>query len=151
MMTIEQRKQELSLAARAWGLQLAQYYFYIYKCRAGACLAETFWTNRRCRLMKGVALTVALLLATSPALAQTVTQGQASITPREGQASSASSQASTPICQEEMDGTFCTAVGSPSNSGYGLTNGSGGTVGSSAVPTPTPPCGDFPPPAVLCN
>jgi hypothetical protein len=100
--------------------------------------------------MKRVALTVALLLAASPAVAQDFTPGQGTT---HGQASGASSlaPATGTICDEENGGTFCNFIGSPSNGGYGASNGSGGTAGSSSVPTPTPPCGDFPPANELCN
>jgi hypothetical protein len=104
---------------------------------------RTFWRGRRCGPMKRATLIVALLLAATPVAAQ----------PSKEPAPGASSQAPTTgvICQEEIAGTFCNVVGRPSNGGYGLSNGSGGTVGSSSVPTPTPPCGEFPPANELCN
>lgn len=101
--------------------------------------------------MKSAALTVALMLAASPAVAQTVTSQSRDLT--QGASQGASSQGPTTgvICEEEMTATFCNVVGGPSNGGYGASNGSGGTVGSTSVPTPTPPCGEFPPANELCN
>lgn len=99
--------------------------------------------------MKRAALTVALLLTASPAMAQVATsnQGQAAA----GASSNTSSPAPTVICDEEMTGTFCNAIGASTGAGFGLTSGAGGTLGSTAVPTPTPPCSDFPVPAELCD
>jgi hypothetical protein len=48
-----------------------------------------------------------------------------------------------PQTDKALSATFCNVVGSPSNGGFGSTNNSQGTVGSSAVPTPIPPCGNF--------
>lgn len=95
--------------------------------------------------MKQVALIAALLLVATPAGAQVATSS-------ESQNVGTSSQGTAGvICEDEMAGTFCNVVTSPSNGGYGASNGSGGTAGSTAVPTPTPPCGEFPPPNELCN
>jgi hypothetical protein len=102
-------------------------------------ILRTFPLNRRCEAMRLIPLTVALVALTSPAVAQGVTQGDQSIRPTEGQSSPSSSQRPTTdvICIEEISATFCNVVGSPSNGGFGSTNGSQGTVGSSAVPTPS--------------
>src|SRR5580658_9547767 len=99
--------------------------------------------------MRLIPLTVALVALTSPAVAQGVTQGGET----EGQSSPFSSHGSTTdvICREEISATFCNVVGSPSNGGFGSTNNSQGTVGSSAVPTPIPPCGNFWPAAEQCD
>jgi hypothetical protein len=98
--------------------------------------------------MRLIPLTVALVALTSPAVAQGVTQDDRSIPPTEGQSSPSSSQGpiTDVICREEISATFCNVVGSPSNGGFGSANNSQGTVGSSAVPTPIPPCGNFWPP-----
>jgi hypothetical protein len=118
--------------------------------------------------MKAVAWTIVLLVAAnSPAAAQAVT-GQGTVAPGEGLTTGATSQGTTSqgaasqgstsqapttgtICEDLMAGTFCNVVGGASNGGYGASNGSGGTVGSASVPTPTPPCGEFPPADELCN
>ena len=96
--------------------------------------------------MRLIQLTVALAALTSPALAQGITQP-------EGQSSPSSSHGPTTdvICIEEISATFCNVVGSPSNGGFGSTNNSQGTVGSSAVPTPIPPRGNFWPAAEQCD
>jgi hypothetical protein len=109
--------------------------------------------RRRCLPMKSAALTVALVLAASPALAQAVTSQSSDLTQGASLTQGTSSQGPTTgvVCEEEMTATFCNVVGGPSNGGYGASNGSGGTVGSTSVPTPTPPCGDFPPANELCN
>ena len=98
--------------------------------------------------MKKLAFVAALLLAASPVAAQVATSnGQeasgegalsaAAAAATSGQASSGVSSGNAgSFCEDEMTGTFCTSVGAPSNGGFGLTNGSGGTVGSSAPPTP---------------
>jgi hypothetical protein len=116
-------------------------------------ILRTFGLNRRCEAMRLIALTVALVPLTSAAVAQGVTQGDQSIRPTEGQSSPSSSQGPTTgvICREEISATFCNVVGSPSNGGFGSTSGAQGTVGSSADPTPTPPCGNFWPPAEQCD
>jgi hypothetical protein len=99
--------------------------------------------------MRLIALTFALVALTSPAVAQGVSQRDET----EGQSSPSSSQGPTTdvICREEISATFCNVVGGPSNGGFGSTSGAQGTVGSSAVPTPIPPCGNFWPPAEACD
>jgi hypothetical protein len=86
-----------------------------------------------------VPLTVALVALTSPAVAQ----GDQSIRSTEEQSSPPSSNFPTTdvICREEINATFCNVVGSPSNGGFGSTNNSQRTVGSSAVPSPLPRVG----------
>ena len=103
--------------------------------------------------MRLVPLTVALVALASPAVAQSVTQRDQSVA-NEGQSSSLSSSSGPTtgvICIEEISATFCNVVGSPSNGGFGSTSGAQGTVGSSAVPTPIPTCGDFWPPGEQCD
>ena len=85
--------------------------------------------------MRLIPLTVALIALTSPAVAQGVTQP--------GEQSSSHFPTTDAICREEISATFFNVVGSPSNGGFGSTSGAQGTVGSSAVPTPIPPCGNF--------
>jgi hypothetical protein len=111
--------------------------------------------------MKQVVLTIALLLAASPAASQVgaqreevITLGaqrEEVITPSEGAPSSSQVPTTGVICEQMMVATFCNVVTSPSTGGYGSSSGAGGTVGSSSVPTPTPPCGEFPPANELCN
>jgi hypothetical protein len=98
--------------------------------------------------MRLIALTVGLVALASPAIAQ----GDQSIRPTEGQSSPSSQGPTTDvICREEISATFCNVVGSPSNGGFGSTNNSQGTVGSSAGPTAIPPCGNFWPAAEQCD
>src|ERR1700733_13109091 len=99
--------------------------------------------------MRLIPLTVALVALTPQAVAQGVTQRDET----EGQSSQSSSHFPTTdvICREEISATFCNVVGSPNNGGFGSTNNAQGTVGSSAVPTPIPPCGNFWPAAEQCD
>jgi hypothetical protein len=98
--------------------------------------------------MRLIPLTIALVALTSAAVAQ----GDQSVRTTEGQSSPSSSGPTTDvICREEISATFCNVVGSPSNGGFGSTNNSQGTVGSAAVPTPIPPCGNFWPAAEACD
>lgn len=103
--------------------------------------------------MRLFAVTLALVILITPAAAQVVTQRDRSAFQAEGQSSPSSSPGPTTgvICQEEVDATFCNAVGSPSNWGFGATSGAQGTVGSPAVPTPIPACGNFWPPGEQCD
>jgi hypothetical protein len=103
--------------------------------------------------MKKLALVAALILAASPAAAQVATSNAQELS---GQELSGEGALPAPlqapvtgvICEEEMTATFCNVPTAPSNGGY--SSGSV-TVGSSAPPASTPPCGDFPPPNELCN
>jgi hypothetical protein len=118
--------------------------------------------------MKILALTVSLLLMSSPIAAQqrveqalgTGGQVNNSILPNNGL-----------ICVEEMVATFCNQPTGPNTAGYGsstassgsnATSGSGAASGSSAgsgvgasssgiSTTSIPSCGAFPPPNELCN
>jgi hypothetical protein len=116
-------------------------------------MLRTFALNERYEAMRLIPLTVVLVALTFPAVAQDVILRDQSISPTEGQASPSSSHGPTTdvICREEISATFCNVVGSPSNGGFGSSNGSQGTVGSSAVPTPIPPCGNFWPAAEQCD
>jgi hypothetical protein len=105
---------------------------------------RTFPLNGRCEAMRLIPLTAALVALTSPALAQGVTQP-------DQPPSSSHFPTTDVICREEISATFCNVVGGPSNGGFGSTNNSQGTVGSSAVPTPIPPCGNFWPAAEQCD
>ena len=97
--------------------------------------------------MRLFALIVALVISTLPTVAQDVTQADNGVT--EGQ--SHPGPPTDVICREEVSATFCNVVVSPSNGGFGATNGAQGTAGSSAVPTPIPHCGDFWPAAEQCD
>jgi hypothetical protein len=97
--------------------------------------------------MRLFTLTVALVVLTSPAVAQGVTQSDNGIP--EGQ--SHPGPPTDVICREEISATFCNVVAGPSNGGFGATNGAQGIAGSSAVPTPIPHCGDFWPAAEQCD
>jgi hypothetical protein len=124
-------------------------------------------TSRVEPAMKILALIVALLVTSSPVVAQQQvekalgTGGQIndSILPNNGL-----------VCVEEMVATFCNQPTGPNTAGYGsstassgssATSGTGAASGSSAgsgvgasgsgVNTSIPPCGAFPPPNELCN
>jgi hypothetical protein len=106
----------------------------------------------RLKLLSFIAV---LAVTASPLAAQTSgSSGEGTNTLRGGQFNSQSSQssqsqgsASGVICAEEMTGTFCNTVTSPSTGGYGASSSS---VGSSTA-TPIPACGTLPPADELCN
>jgi hypothetical protein len=100
--------------------------------------------------MKKVAFVAALLLAASPVAAQVATSNTQELS-EEGILSAPSPAPVTDtgiICEEEMTATFCNVPTGPSNGGYGAGSI---TVGSTAPPAATPPCGNFPPANELCN
>jgi hypothetical protein len=106
--------------------------------------------------MKILALTVSLLLMSSPIAAQqrveqalgTGGQVNNSILPNNGL-----------ICVEEMVATFCNQPTGPNTAGYGSSTASSGSSAGSGVgasssgisTTSIPSCGAFPPPNELCN
>jgi hypothetical protein len=105
--------------------------------------------------LKLLSLIAALVVTASPVAAQTGGSSSEGTNSSQGGNSSQSgqtgqsSQGSTGgvICEEEMTGTFCNTVTSPSSGGYGT---SSSAVGSTTA-TPIPACGAFPPADELCN
>jgi hypothetical protein len=109
--------------------------------------------------MKKLALTTALLLATSPVAAQSPQQALSGT----GTTNSSPLPNTGITCQEEMTATFCNVPTSPNTSGYGSSRatGSSGASASSAASgssggagTSTSsihPCPEFPPANELCN
>ena len=82
--------------------------------------------------MKILALTVALLLATSPVAAQPRQQELGS----SGQTNTSTLPNTGIICQELMTATFCNVTTSPNNGGYGT--GAGAAATSAGITTPSP-------------
>jgi hypothetical protein len=95
--------------------------------------------------MKILALTVALLFATSPVAAQQTQQPLGA----NGQRNNSTLTNTGVICQEEMVATFCNVATGPNNAGYGTHGGAAAT----STPTPSiPACGEGVVPAnELCN
>jgi hypothetical protein len=100
-------------------------------------------------VMKILAPTVALLLATSPVAAQPRQQELGS----SGQTNTSTLPNTGIICQELMTATFCNVTTSPNNGGYGTGAGAAATSAGITTPSPAiPTCAEFPPPAnELCN
>jgi hypothetical protein len=114
--------------------------------------------------MKKLALIYALLLAASPAAAQTATSSRVQQLNGPGvQTTPTLSPPTGVFCIEEMTATFCNVVGGPNISGYGrgsVSTSSSGTAASSvsassggggAVSLSIPTCSSEPPFNELCD
>jgi hypothetical protein len=116
--------------------------------------------------MKKRALIAVLLVATSPAVAQTPTSSnqQALLPGQTGESALTQGPTTGTLCAEEMTATFCNVPTSPNTGGYGTSSSSGAASGGSGATgglsanggaggnaSALPPCPGEPPFNELCN
>jgi len=102
--------------------------------------------------MNKFAIIAALLVAASPAAAQSVTpNGQAQASTQGGATGSTQAPITGVFCIEEMTANFCNVVTGSNTGGYGARSGSPSTSGPSGGTPSIPPCPAEPPFNELCN